>query len=86
VGRFETTAALKPFRAFIEAVEGEEATLASAYASLQPLYQGWEAMPSNEAAAILSEEFDRYSSTLEFWSGGHITRLGRSTTAKSSTS
>jgi hypothetical protein len=48
----DPVAALKPFRTFIEAVEGDQATLASAYASLQQLYQRWEAMRPNEAAAL----------------------------------
>jgi hypothetical protein len=30
----------------------------------------------SEEAEALGEDFDRYISTPEFWSGGHITRLG----------
>jgi hypothetical protein len=51
--------ALKPFRAFIEEVEGDQATLPSAFGSLQRLYQNWEAKQSNEAAAILSAALHR---------------------------
>jgi hypothetical protein len=47
-------AALRPFRTFIEAVEGDQTTLASAFGSLQQLYRTWDAMRSNRPAAILN--------------------------------
>jgi hypothetical protein len=55
----EILKALKPFRVFIESVEGDQATLASAYASLQRLYECWENMPTNEPARILSAALRR---------------------------
>jgi hypothetical protein len=55
----EILKALKPFRVFIESVEGDQAMLASAYASLQRLYECWENMPSNEPARGLSAALHR---------------------------
>jgi hypothetical protein len=54
---------LKPFRVFIESVESDQATLASAYASLQRLYECWEDMPSNDPARILSAALQRQFET-----------------------
>jgi hypothetical protein len=46
--------ARKPFRAFIEAVEGDHATLPRAFAPLQRLYQNWDAMHSSDPTATPS--------------------------------
>jgi hypothetical protein len=55
--------ASKPSRASIEAVEGVQATLPSAFASLQLLHQNWEAMqwrgsdPHRGSPSALPDEY-----------------------------